>query len=112
MSEDSIKQLRVDLIYLAKRYKIIEDAFIKLEDETVAIVAALFDWEKGLNEWTDFITTELLKQGISGYKDEKALEKFKGSLRYKFKADYDKFESLFSKVEGMRSRKGKILISD
>ncbi len=45
-----------DLIYLAKRCKIVEDAVIRMEDAFIA-------YNKDIAEWTEFMSTELFKQG-------------------------------------------------
>lgn len=86
---DSLKQLRIDLMYLARRQKALEDAIC---------------------EWTEFMTRELLRQGIKLEKYKTTNNYFKQSLKEKFKQDYDKFESIFSgikKLFGEHKRKYK-----
>lgn len=79
-----IEQLRIDLMYLARRQKALELA---------------------IEDWTEFMASELLRQGIQINKYKKSNEYFKQSLKDKFKADYDKFEALFLKVK-RPSKKG------
>lgn len=74
---DSLKQLRADLMFLARRQRALELAF---------------------KEWSEFITIEILRCSQSSYKDNKNLASFRGYLKDKFKEDYEKFETLFSKV--------------
>ena len=90
---NDIDQLKVDLIYLAKRQKVIEDSVINLED-------ALLAYAKEISEWSEFLTKELLKQGIQVNKYKKSHGYFRESLKEKFKADYEKFEILFSAIKG------------
>jgi len=71
---DNLEQLRTDLMYLAHRQRALEDAMC---------------------EWTEFMTQELLRQGIKLEKYKTSNNYFKQSLREKFKQDYEKFESLF-----------------
>lgn len=75
---DSLAQLRTDLMYLARRQKALEDAIC---------------------EWTEFMTRELLRQGIKLEKYKTSNYYFKQSLKEKFKQDYEKFESLFLKIK-------------
>lgn len=77
MAKDTIETLRNDLMYLARRQKALED---------------------DIGEWTEFMTTELLKQGIVILKDKKSLDYFKKGLQFTFKENYEKLESLFSTV--------------
>ncbi len=81
---DSIEQLRVDLMFLAKRQRSLEIA---------------------IEEWSEFITTEILRCGLSSIKDNKNLASFRGYLKDKFKEDYEKFEILFSKVNKLYDKK-------
>ena len=101
---DNIKQLQTDLMYLAQRQKVIEDAVIQIED-------ALLIWGKETSEWSEFLTKEVLKQGIGFFQNKRELNNFKKSLTYKFKEDYEKFESLFLKIKqlfGERRRRDDI----
>jgi len=81
---DSLEQLRTDSMYLAHRQKALEDAMC---------------------EWTEFMTQELLRQGIKLEKYKTSNYYFKQSLREKFKQDYEKFESIFSKVNTLFGNK-------
>ena len=91
---DNIEQLRTDLMYLAQRQKVIEDA--------------LLIWGKEMSEWSEFLTKEVLKQEVGFLRNKQEQNNFKKSLTYKFKEDYEKFESLFLKIKqlfGERRRK-------
>ena len=91
-----IEQLRYDLIYLAKRQRVIEDAVIRMEDYLIETA-----------EWTSFITTELLKQGIVIHKNKKSFVWFRSSLKETHRQTYEKFESLFKKIDILyKKRKG------
>ena len=74
---NDLEQLRFDLMWLANRQRALEEA---------------------LSEWTEFITVELFKQDIKLFKHKKSYNYFRESLKDKFKADYEKFESLFSTI--------------
>ena len=74
---NELEQLRFDLMWLARRQKALEDA---------------------TSEWSEFMTVELLKNGIQLHKHKISDGYFKNSLKDKFKADYEKFESLFSTI--------------
>lgn len=89
---DTLEQLKIDLLYLAKRQKVIEDAVINLED-------ALLDFNKKISEWSEFMVAELLKQGIQIHKYKRSHDYFKESLKDKFKADFEKFETLFGAIK-------------
>ncbi len=91
-----IEQLHYDLIYLAKRQRVIEDAVIHMEDYLIETA-----------EWTSFITTELLKQGIVIHKNKKLFVWFRSSLKETHRQTYEKFESLFKKIDILyKKRKG------
>ena len=91
-----LEQLRYDLIYLAKRQLIIEDAVIRAEDCLVETA-----------EWTSFITAELLKQGITIHKNKKSFVWFRSSLKETHRQTYEKFETLFKKIDILyKKRKG------
>ena len=81
---DSLRQLRTDVMYLAHRQRALEDAMC---------------------EWTEFMTRELLRQGIKLEKYKTTNNYFKQSLREKFKQDYEKFESLFLGVNTLFGNK-------
>jgi len=89
-----------DLIYLAKRQKIIETAVINIED-------ALLAFGKDISEWTEFVNTELFKQGITIHKNKKSFEYFRSSLRETHKQNYEKMESLHSRVNSLFDKKKK-----
>ena len=84
---NELTQLRTDLMYLAKRQAALEVA---------------------LEEWTEFITTEIFKQDIKLFKHKKSYNYFRESLKDKFKADYEKFESLFSTIHTYFDKKKKV----
>lgn len=73
-----LKQLRADLMYLAKRQRALEDA---------------------LSEWSEFMTAELLKQGIRIHKHKISDKYFKFSLQERHKEYYEKFDSIFLKIK-------------
>lgn len=62
-----------DFIYLAKRQKIIEDAVIRIED-------ALIAYDKGMSEWSQFLTVHILKGDANTYKK---LTKLQNDIKYK-----------------------------
>lgn len=80
---DSLKQLRTDLMYLARRQKALETA---------------------IEEWSEFMTTELLKQGIQIHKHKISDRYFKFSLQERHKEYYEKFESIFLKIKQLFSK--------
>ena len=80
------EQLRVDLMYLARRMKASEDA---------------------LEEWTEFMTMELLQNGIQLHKHKTSDRYFKESLKERFKDNYEKFESLFQGIKHLDKSKTK-----
>jgi len=69
-----INQAYNDVIYLGMRQAALEDA---------------------IEEWSEFITAELLKQGIRIHKNKRSFEYFKGTLNMTHKQNYERFESLF-----------------
>lgn len=75
---DSLKQLRTDLMYVAERQKALEDS---------------------ISEWSEFMTAELLKQGIRIHKHQISNRYFRSSLKETHKQHYEKFESLFLKIK-------------
>ena len=100
---DKLTQLETDLLYLAKRQKIIEDAVCRIE-------YALQEFNQSIAEWSEFMTIELLKQGIVIHKNKTSFEYFRNSLKDTHKEHYEKFESLFLKIKqlfGERKRKYK-----
>lgn len=101
MSE--LEQLHTDLIYLAKRQKIIEDAVIRTED-------ALITLNKDISQWTEFMSTEFFKQGITIHKNKKTFTWFRSSLKETHKQNYEKFESLFRKIDLLYQKKKDTLI--
>lgn len=98
MSE--LDQVYKDLIYLAKRQRIIEDAVIGIE-------TALVKLEKDISEWTEFMNTELFRQGITIHKNKKSFEYFRSTLRETHKQNYEKMESLYKRVNSLFDKKGK-----
>lgn len=89
---NELAQLRIDLQYLANRQKIIEDAVIRIEN-------ALLEFNEATSEWSEFMTTELLRQGVRIHKNKKSFEYFRSTLSQTHKEYYEKFESLFLKVK-------------
>ena len=89
-----------DIIYLAKRQKIIEDAVIRLED-------AFITYNKDIGEWTEFVSAELFKQGIKIHRHKKSFEWFRSSLKETHKQNYEKFERLFHKIDLLYDKKKK-----
>jgi len=90
--KDELGQLKVDIIWLAKRQKIIEDAVIHLED-------TLLEFNKAIAEWSEFMTTELLKQGIQIHKHKISDKYFRNSLKETHKRHYEEFESILLKIK-------------
>lgn len=84
--EKEIEALRAGLVYVAER-------LVALENETA--------------EMQHYLTTEILKCGISSIKDREGLGKFRGYLTSKFKSDYEKFEDLYSKQKSLSKRSKK-----
>jgi hypothetical protein len=89
-----------DILYLAKRQKIIEDAVIRLEDALLAL-------NKDISEWTTFVNSELFKQGVTIHKNKKRFEYFRSALKETHKQNYEKFESLFRKIALLFDKKKK-----
>jgi len=81
---NELTQFQFDLLWLAKRQRALEEA---------------------LEEWTEFMTRELLRQGIKLEKYKTTNNYFKQSLKAKFKQDYEKFESLFSGINTLFGNK-------
>ena len=73
-----IEQLQVDLMYLARRMKASEEA---------------------IEAWTEFMTMELLQNGIQLHKHKTYDRYFKESLKERFKDNFEKFESLFQRIK-------------
>ena len=100
---NEIEQLRYDLIYLAKRQRVIEDAVIHMED-------ALIAYNKDMSEWTKFIAIEVFKQAITTHKNKKSFNYLRSSLKETHKQNYEKFESLFKKIDILyKKRKGLVI---
>lgn len=89
---DKLLQLQTDITYLAKRHKIIEDGVIRLED-------ALLAYAEEVNEWSEFLTKEMLRQGVSIHKNKRSFEYFRSTLNQTHKQNYEKFESVFLKIK-------------
>lgn len=103
MSE--LDQVHRDLIYLAKRQRIIESAVINIEN-------ALFAFSKDIGEWTEFMNTELFRQGITIHKNKKSFEYFRSTLRETHKQNYEKMESILARVNSLfdKKKKGTIVL--
>ena len=65
-----------DILYLGKRVKALEE---------------------DLQEWTEFMTTEMLKNGVRIHKNKTSFEYFRKSLNNTFKQTYEKFEGIFKR---------------
>ena len=78
----SLRQAYNDIFFLAERHVALEDA---------------------IAEWSEFLTAELLKQGVRNIKDKKGLEYFKKSLSHTHKQTFEKLETLFKII---KSEKG------
>ena len=85
---DTLEQLRVDLMYLANRQKALEDAFEALAHEIEA--------------WSSFITEVHIRGGVNLIKHKRGDKYFKDSLKHTHKQTYEKFESVFKLIEGVR----------
>ena len=82
----NINQAFNDIIYLGHRQRAMEEA---------------------LEEWTEFITTEIFKQDVKLHKHKKTYGYFKESLKYKFKTDYEKMEGILARVNSLFDKKKK-----
>lgn len=86
------KQTEIDLLYLAERIKVLQDAVIRTE-------GAILELGHDLSEWSKFLTVETLKQSVQIHKQQKSDRYFRNSLKERHKENYEKFESLFLKVK-------------
>ncbi len=96
----TIKQLQTDLIYLAKRSKILEGAIIRLED-------ALLAYAKESSEWSEFLNKEMFRQFCIIHKNKKSFVWFRSSLKETHRQTYEKFESLFHKIDLLYKKKNR-----
>ena len=76
--EMSEKQLKADILWLAKRQRALEDA---------------------ISEWSEFMTAELLKNGIRIHKHQTSDRYFKHSLQENFKKFFDGREDILLKIK-------------
>ena len=95
---DELTQLKVDILWLAQRQKVMEDAVIQIED-------ALLEFNKAISEWSESLTKEMLKQGVTIHKNKRSFEYFKSTLSETHKQYYEKFESLFSTIHTYLDKK-------
>ena len=102
---NEIAQLRIDLQWLAKRYKIIEDAFLLQEEQNKELINALQEWSESVSTQFEFMFKEFASVDIKVHKQNKSFRYFKESLKDKFKGDYEKFESLFLKIQGSNKKR-------
>lgn len=96
---DKLTELQNDILYLAKRYKIIEDAFLLQEKNNAELVDALQGWTQSVSTQFEFMFKEFASLHNQLHKHKKSYNYFRESLKEKFKTDYEKFESLFLKVK-------------
>ena len=80
------EQLRVDLMYLAHRQKALEDA---------------------ISEWTEFMTVELLRQGVTLHKHKRSYAFFKRSLSETHKRNFEEQESISLKIKQLFNKVGR-----
>ena len=97
---DTIEQLRADLMYLARRQRVIEDAVISIEDGLLAFL-------KETKEWQEFISMEIFRQYCIIHKNKKSFEYFRSTLRETHKQNYEKMESLLTRVNSLFDKKKK-----
>ena len=83
---NELKQLRADLMYIAHRQRALENA---------------------ISEWSEFMTSELLKQGIRISKHQISDRYFRSTLRETHKQHYEKFESIFLKIKQLFGKRGR-----
>lgn len=104
---NDIEQLQIDLLWLAKRQKVIEDAVIKIEDEVTKTADFLIARNKADDEWSEFITYQTLLRHVELHKHKKSDIYFKESLKGHWKENFEKFESLFQKINQLCGTKKK-----
>ena len=98
---DKQTELQNDLLYLAKRQRIIEDAVINIEDGLLAFL-------KETKEWQEFISMEIFRQSSIIHKNKKSFEYFRSTLRETHKQNYEKMESLHTRVNSLFDKKKKV----
>ncbi len=81
--QDTIEQLREDLMYLAHRQRAFEDM---------------------ISEWSEFASKELIISHLNLIKYKKSIKYFQENLKLTHKQTYEKFEFIFKKSgeEGKR----------
>ncbi len=103
----TLQQAYNDIIYHGKRQIAFE---VDMENELAKwkelTVAYLKEQGKATSEWSEFLTAELLKQGIRIHKDRLSLGYFKRSLSATHKRTFDDMETLTAKVKGLFKKDG------
>lgn len=95
-----IDQVNRDLLYLAKRQKITEDEIVILRD-------VILDFLNETKEWREFMSTEIFRQYCIIGKNKKSFEYFRGTLRETHRQNYEKMESLYTRVNSLFDKKKK-----
>ena len=100
------EQLRADVMYLARRLKALEDAFWLQQDKNAELIDALSKWNKDISQWSEFLTVELLKQGVIISKHKRSYGFFQRSLSETHKRTFEELESISLKIKQLFAKVG------